>query len=97
MYPTIENITIEMSTFCNAECVICPNSKLETRRKLHLMSLEDFENTLNLFPNLKTISLCGCYEPLLDSRLSQIFDIIKNINLNMKITMFIGNTLLNLT
>jgi len=95
MYSTIKNITIETSSFCNAECIICPNSNPKYKRKAHLMSLKDFENTLKLFTNLSSISLCGCYEPLSDNRLPQIFDIIKKINSNIDITIFSNGSLLN--
>ncbi len=95
MYYTINNITIETSTICNAECIVCPNSKLEYRRKSHLMSLEDFENILKLFPNLNSISICGCYEPLSDNRLPQIFDIIKKIHSSINITIFSNGSLLD--
>lgn len=94
-YSPITNLTIETSTYCNAECEICPNSTLEHRRKSHLMSLHDFENTLKLFPNLYAISLCGCYEPLADNRLSEIFDIIKKVNPDMNITIFSNGSLLH--
>ncbi len=95
MYSTITNITIETSTFCNAECVVCPNSSSEHRRKPHLMSLQDFENILTLFPNLSSISLCGCYEPLSDNRLPQVFEIIKKIHPNIEITIFSNGSLLH--
>ncbi len=94
-HSSITNLTIETSTFCNAECVICPNSTVEYRRKPHLMSLQEFENILRLFPNLSSISLCGCYEPLADSRLSEIFDIIKKVNSNTNITLFSNGSLLH--
>ena len=95
MYPSITNITIETSSFCNAECIICPNSQTKYKRKSHLMSLEDFENTLKLFPNLNSIYLSGCYEPLSDNRLPQIFNIVKKANPNINITIFSNGSLLN--
>lgn len=90
---SINNITIETSTLCNARCKICPN---ETNpRKPHFMSLEDFKIILQLFPNLNEVSLCGMYEPLLDSRLPNILDIIKKVNSNMKIAIFTNASLLH--
>ena len=86
MYPTIENLTIETSSICNAKCKICPN--FDKPRLPHLMPLKDFENTLKRFTNLTSMSLCGCYEPLLDKRLPEIFSIIKKIHPNIKITIF---------
>lgn len=94
MYPTITNITIETSTICNAECIICPNST-EHKRNPHLMSLEDFENILKLFPNLSLISLSGCYDPLTDNRLPQIFDIINKVHPNIEIVIFSNGSLLH--
>lgn len=93
MYPTITNITIETSSYCNAKCEICPN--FNNPRKPHLMSLDNFKKILRLFPNLSSISLCGCYEPLSDNRLPEIFDIIRKVNPKMSITMFSNGSLLN--
>ncbi len=95
MYPSIINLTIETSTFCNAECMICPNSQPNNRREPHLMQLHDFESILRLFPNLSSISLCGCYEPLSDNHLPKIFDIIKKVNPKMNITIFSNGSLLH--
>lgn len=89
----IVNITIETSTFCNAKCIICPNNIKS--RDFYLTPLEDFRNTLLKFPNLKTISLCGMYEPLSDNRLPQILDIIKEVNPKMDIIIFTNASLLN--
>lgn len=93
MYSTITNLTIETSSHCNAKCKICPNS--ENPRECHLMSLHNFEKILKLFPNLSSISLSGCYEPLSDNRLIEIFDIIKKVNPKMNITIFSNGSLLH--
>lgn len=89
----IINITIETSTFCNAKCIICPNH--EKSRDFYLTPLEDFKESLLKFPNLKSVSLCGMYEPLSDNRLPQILDIIKSVNLKMDITIFTNASLLH--
>ncbi len=94
MYQSITNLTIETSNFCNARCKICPNENLKYRKPLHLMPLQEFEKILELFPNLSSIALCGCYEPLSDNRLQEIFNIIKKINPNMNITIFSNGSLL---
>ena len=73
----ITNITMETSTVCNAKCVICPNNK--NRRKSYFTPLENIKETISLFPNLKEISLCGMYEPLIDERLNIIFKTIKSL------------------
>lgn len=93
MYPSITNLTIETSSYCNAKCKICPNH--DNLRTPHFMDKVDFYNTLRLFPNLKSISLCGCYEPLSDNRLPEIFDIIEKVNPNMSITIFSNGSLLS--
>ncbi len=89
----VTNITIETSTFCNASCIICPNCV--KKREFYLTPLEDFRNTLLKFPNLKTVSLCGMYEPLSDNRLPQILDIIKEVNSKMEIVIFTNASLLH--
>ncbi len=93
MYQLITNLTIETSSHCNARCRICPNS--ENPREYHLMSLNDFEKTLKLFPNLSSISLSGCYEPLSDNRLIKIFEIIQKINSKMNVAIFSNGSLLH--
>lgn len=86
-------ITIETSTLCNAKCVICPNN--EKSRDLYLTPLDKFKETLLKFPNLKTVSLCGMYEPLADNRFPQILNIIKEVNPKMEIILFTNASLLN--
>ncbi len=93
MYQLITNLTIETSSHCNARCRICPNS--ENPREYHLMSLNDFEKILKLFPNLSSISLSGCYEPLSDNRLIEIFEIIQKINSKMNVAIFSNGSLLH--
>lgn len=93
VYPGIDNITIETSTFCNARCLICPNGS--TFRDSYLTPLDDFESNLRMFPDLKQVALCGMYEPLADNRLPQIFEIIKKVNPSMEITIFTNARLLN--
>lgn len=95
MHTDIKNLTIETFSYCNAECIICPNSKLNYQRKVHLMSLYDFEYIIRLFPKLNEVTLCGCYEPLADSRLPEIFDIIRKVNSNMNVRIFSNGSLLN--
>lgn len=90
---SITNITIETSTLCNARCVICPNNTVV--RDLYITPLDDFKRNIQAFSCLKEISLCGMYEPLTDKRLPEIFNIIKNVNPNIKITMFTNGSLLH--
>jgi len=93
MIQDISSITIETHTLCNASCLICPNYK--NRRIQYFTPLDDFKKTLELFPNLKEVVLCGMYEPLIDNRLPQIFDIIKSINDEIKISLFTNASLLD--
>ena len=51
----------------------------KNRRKSYFTPLENIKETISLFPNLKEISLCGMYEPLIDERLNIIFKTIKSL------------------
>lgn len=87
-----DNITIETQTDCNAKCIICPNG--QKARSHHQMSLEEFEAILRYFPQLKTVVLCGLYEPLLDPRLDQILTIIEKAHPAADVTIFTNGSLL---
>jgi len=88
----IESVTIETATSCNALCKICPNQFKP--RPHYLMPLEEFETILQFFPNLKGVVLCGMYEPLTDSRLNTILDIIHAMHPEAAVTIFTNGALL---
>lgn len=90
----IDNITIETATSCNAKCIICPNNS--NPRPYHLMPLDEFEGVLRFFPSLKIMALCGMYEPLMDPRLSKIFDIIENLHPKTEVVIFTNGVLLTI-
>lgn len=88
----LDSITIETSTVCNARCIICPNH-LKPRYP-HLMPLMDLIEVLKFFPTVKSVVLCGMYEPLTDSRLNTILDIIHGILPRATVTIFTNGALL---
>lgn len=88
----IDSITIETMTTCNAKCIICPNQF--NPRLPHLMPLDEFKAILNCFPNLKGVVLCGMYEPLLDSRIDFILEIIERKQPQAEITIFTNGSIL---
>lgn len=89
-----ENVTIETCTECNAKCIICPNG--QKARPHHQMPLEEFEAIIKFFPQLKTVVLCGMYEPLLESheRLDKILTLIEKVHPTANVTIFTNGSLL---
>jgi len=88
----IDSITIETSTKCNGRCIICPNHVVV--RPPHLMPLGEFKAILRFFPNLKGVVLCGMYEPLLDSRIDFVLEVIERNQPQAEITIFTNGSML---
>ena len=60
-------VNFETTNFCNANCIMCPHSKM--RRKKNVMPLSDFKkycNQIMPYLNIKRVMLTGLGEPLLD-------------------------------
>jgi MoaA/NifB/PqqE/SkfB family radical SAM enzyme len=86
----IESVTIETSTLCNAKCIICPNHLKP--RPPHYMPQNEFMKILNFFRNLKSVVLCGMYEPLLDNRFDSFLNTIEHFA--PEVTIFTNGSLL---
>ncbi len=74
-------LQIENTNLCNAKCIMCPHGSM--KRKKEIMNQQDFEKILNKtmkdYPNIKTITITGIGEPMLDKG---IIDKIKFVNKN---------------
>jgi len=89
---SVNSITIETSTICNAHCIICPN---HTRpRPAYKMSVSEFKLILEKFPRLKGVVLCGMYEPLSDPRIDEILTAIRYVQPSAEVTIFTNGALL---
>lgn len=88
----IDSITIETASHCNARCIICPQCYYP--RKPYFMPLKTFGEILKMFPNLKSVVLCGLYEPLIDNRLDGILHIIEYEKPKAEISIFTNGSLL---
>ena len=58
------------------------------------MPLMDLKEILKFFPSLKGVVLCGMYEPLTDTRLNTILDIIHAVHPEAAVTIFTNGALL---
>lgn len=70
------NAQIEVTTYCNAGCVMCPRTYMHSRgiRSPKHMILQDFKKIIFMLPYCESIRLYGGGEPLLNP---DIIDIIK--------------------
>ena len=78
-----KKIYIEITNICNLNCKFCP----DTSRKKEFMTLEKFEEVISKihkFTKLVTLHVKG--EPLLHSKLKDIFKILEKYNLKTNIT-----------
>jgi wyosine [tRNA(Phe)-imidazoG37] synthetase (radical SAM superfamily) len=75
------NIAIEVSSFCNAHCSFCPNSRM--KRKKSTMTMEIFNKIVERIKkeNIKpqSFNLTGTGEPLMDKNLIKKIIILKKI------------------
>lgn len=88
----VDSITIETSTICNGKCIICPNH--DKMRAPYKMPIQEFEDILLNFPNLKGVVLCGMYEPLTDNRLDFVLYEIELVKPQAEVTIFTNGALL---
>lgn len=75
MVPEPRRLNIEVSTRCNLNCETCVRSGWQ--EDLGDMSLETYKRLLPVFPELKSISLYGIGEPLLNDHLMEMIRLAK--------------------
>ncbi len=70
------HMNIELTSYCNLKCPICPTGAKEMNRRPEAMDVELFERLMaEVGPYLLTMSLWGWGEPLLHPRLADILRI----------------------
>jgi len=75
---------VELSSKCNANCIMCPRNKLT--RKHELMSLDAIKTLSGWFPADAKVMLCGLGEPLLNRNIHFLISSLKARNLEVGIT-----------
>ncbi len=81
------NLVIELSSFCNARCLMCPNSPMKRRKSV--MAREIFEKIVNRIKEEKLavnkVFLSGLGEPLIDPQIIQRIKAFKEMGLPVKL------------
>ncbi len=80
----IEKIELELSNVCNLKCPLClsQNKQFSNIFKPHFRSVSDIIKQLDLFENVKVISIAGdASEPTLYPHLFQLFDYLHKRNI----------------
>jgi len=76
--PELDWVQVEVTTYCNSDCIYCPHTTMGSRlRKMH-MSLELFRELIPFIRYTKLIYLQGWGEPLLNPELFKIIRICKD-------------------
>jgi MoaA/NifB/PqqE/SkfB family radical SAM enzyme len=72
-----EAIQVEVSSACNLKCKFCPTTYLKKPRGKHLLSLEELKRLEPYFKLTKWVYLQGWGEPLLNTKIWEMVEIIK--------------------
>ena len=75
-------VFIEVTNRCNLLCNTCPRTFF-TREPLHSLSLEEFISIAEQFPSMRRALLHGIGEPLLNPKLPQIIEYLKERNVEV--------------
>jgi MoaA/NifB/PqqE/SkfB family radical SAM enzyme len=62
-YPTLDWIQVEVSSYCNANCIYCPHTAYRNHWQNRYLPLEVFENLIPAFAKAKLVYLQGWGEP----------------------------------
>ena len=84
IFDTDPIIDIELSTFCNLKCVMCPRKKMT--RKKGLMDKEIFNKVINFLPKNSRIMFSGLGEPLLNPNMIQYINQLKKKKMIVALT-----------
>ncbi len=62
-YPYLDWIQVEVSSFCNAECIYCPHTEYSNNWQNRLLPIELYRNLIPAFDKTKLVYLQGWGEP----------------------------------
>jgi MoaA/NifB/PqqE/SkfB family radical SAM enzyme len=63
MYPNLDWIQVEVSSYCNAGCIYCPHTAYKQNWRNRYLSMEAFTNLVPAFATTKLVYLQGWGEP----------------------------------
>jgi len=75
--PVFGWIQVEVSSFCNAECLYCPHTIYKDNWEERLMSIETYKRLIPAFQKTKLVYLQGWGEPFLNPRFFDMVAIAK--------------------
>jgi MoaA/NifB/PqqE/SkfB family radical SAM enzyme len=62
-YPKLDWIQVEVSSYCNADCIYCPHTAYKQNWRNRYLSMEAFTNLIPAFSTTKLVYLQGWGEP----------------------------------
>jgi len=88
----VTSVVIELTSFCNLNCVMCAKNKVVTRQPTH-MSFETFKNIIDNNKNISLFILVGWGETMMNPKFFEMLEYLKKNNRRFAITT--NGTLLN--
>jgi len=75
--PVFGWIQVEVSSFCNADCIYCPHTIYKDNWEERLMSIETYKQLIPAFKKTKLVYLQGWGEPFLNPHFFEMVEIAK--------------------
>jgi len=90
-------LQVENTNLCNARCIMCPHAFM--KRKKETMNQTDFEkiirNVLKDYPHIKTLTITGIGEPMIDKGIINKIKFINENYPNLQVDVYTNASLLN--
>ena len=77
IYPQLDWIQVEISSYCNASCIYCPHSAFDANWQNRFLPLEAFRNLIPAFAKTHLVYLQGWGEPFLHPQFFEMLQIAK--------------------
>ena len=92
-YPQLDWIQVEISSYCNANCLYCPHSIYKESWQNRYLSIESFRNLIPAFRKASLVYLQGWGEPFTHPRFFEMLETAKAVGCKVGTTT--NGTLLN--
>lgn len=79
-------LQVEPTTKCNFNCSNCTRNMVTEERRSCNLALSEFEEILNMFPQLKRIQLQGLGEPLINNNIYRMTEICRERGISASLT-----------
>jgi MoaA/NifB/PqqE/SkfB family radical SAM enzyme len=77
-FPSLDWIQVEISSYCNGECIYCPHTTYKKNWQDRLLPLEMFQSLVPAFPKTNFIHLQGWGEPFINPHFGEMLKIAKH-------------------